>query len=515
MNRGIVRLVVVVAALSAATLAIGTGGSILSGPTDPVSEDVTLSPASGPNGDYAYLADGELVVDLTPANPTLDGDGPSDDGVTTLDDVFVIHYGGDRFARVWLTHDSESVGFRADGDPIQSEANAVFLPANESASVGLRINTTGTTDGLVEDITVHARVADPEDVGGTSTADPDADSDSNSNSNSNTGANPDRASDGSDDDERSIRSFSPNASTRTFIVTNAPLGAPVALDTDRLVLDGTGTRTLTLDELVVTGDATAMSVDLRVIDEPETVDAGPGVTPLGALESDDDGAVTEATFRFSVAPGYLDDHGTTFDSLVVRHTDGTEWRTLDIAAGGTRDGRTVFEVEAPRSSALVVGARTPALRVVEAGIDRTTAAPGESASVTASVRNDGRAAGERTVSLTVDGDRVATRTVTLSPGETATIRFDVSTDAPGRYVVGVDGTDAGTLVVEAGPSTATPADTPVSTARPTDDTTPPTRTSDPVGEAGGFPFPVIVGLVGLLVALFVVLLVARRRDGGD
>lgn len=514
MNRGIVRLVVVVVALSAATLAIGTGGSILSGPTDPVSENVTLSPASGPNGNYAYLADGELVVDLTPANPNLDGDGPNDEGVTTLEDVFVIRYGGDRFARVWLAHGSESVVFLAGGDPIQSAANAVFLPANESASVGLRINTTGNTDGLIEDITVHARVADPEDVGGTSTADPDADSDSNSNPN--TGANPERASDGSDDDERSIRSFSPNASTRTFIVANAPLGAPVTLDTDRLVLDGTGTRTLTLDELVVTGDATAMSVGVRVIDEPETVDAGPGVTPLGALEADDDGAVTGATFRFSVAPGYLDDHGTTFDSLVVRRTGGTEWRTLDIVAGGTRDGRTVFEVEAPRSSTLVVGARTPALRVVDAGLDRTTATPGESVSVTASVRNDGRTAGERTVSLTVGGDRVATRTVTLSPDETATIRFDVSTDAPGRYAVGVDGTDAGTLVVEAVPSTATPADTPASTARPpAADTTTPVRTADPVEEAGAFPFPVIVGLIGLLAALFVVLLVARRRDGGD
>jgi hypothetical protein len=510
MSRSALRLAVVVLVLSAASLAVGTGASVLSGPTDPVSEEVTLSPAPGANGDYAYLADGELVVDLTPANPNVDGDGLSAGGVTTLDDVFVIHYGGDRFARVWLTHDSDAVTLRARGRPIQSESNAVVLDANRSTAVGLRVDTTGSTDGLLEDVTVHGRLADPEDV-----------------------AAPSVAGTATRDDERSIRSFAPDDSTRTFTVTNAPAGTPVTLDTDRLVVDDVEAGTLTLDELAVTSDTGSMSVDVRVVDDAERMDTGPGVAPLGALDVEDGGTVTAATFRFSAAPAYLDERETTLDRLVVRRNDGTGWRSLDPDPVGMRNGRAVFEADSPGFSTFVVGVRTPAIRVTGAGLDRTTATPGESVSASASVTNDGLAAGERTVSLTVDGDPVATRTLSLDPGESRTVRFDVAADSPGEYAVAADGVEAGTLVVEDAPqATDAGADTDTSTPRAveadaadgdrTPESTAPAPTASPparpVAEPGalGLSSP-SAGLIGVLFTLFVALLAVRRlgREDGD
>lgn len=513
MSRIVARLVVVVLVLSAASLAVGTGASILSGPTDPVSEEVSLSPAPGANGDYAYLADGELVVDLTPANPNLDGDGLSSDGVTTIDDVFVIHYGGDRFARVWITHGSDAVTLLADGDPIQSESNAIALAANGSTGVGLRVNTAEDPDGLLEDVTVHASVADPEDV--TGTADADA-------------TNRD-----SDDGERSIRSFAPDDSTRTFTVTNAPAGAPVTLDTDRLVVDDVEAGTLTLDDLTVTSNTGSMSVDVQVADDVDGMDTGPGVAPLGALDVEDGGTVATATFRFSAAPAYLDEQETTLDRLVVRRNDGTGWHSLDPEPVGMRNGRAVFEADSPGFSTFVVGVRTPALRVTDAGLERTTATPGESVSVAVSVANDGLAAGERRVSLSVDGEPVATRTVGLEPGDSTTVRFDVSADSPGEYAVAVDGVDAGTLTVDSDPTTDTAADAPAATARAPDDTgpdadgastddvpTPSATTGTPdrrVVEPGTIGVPSI-GLAGSLIVLFVVLLAIRRlrfEDGDE
>lgn len=498
MHRTVVRLGVLLLALSAVSLAVGTGASFLSGTADPVDEEVSLSPASGPNGDYAYLTDGELVVDLTPANPNLNGDGLGADSVTTLDGVFVVHYGGERFARVWLTHDSDSVTLRADGRPIQSEPEAIVLEANESQSVGLRVDTTGSADGLLENITVHARVAEPGDeLVGTDTE--------------TTAPNSDR-------EGRSIRSFAPDAETRTFTVTNAPAGSPITLDTDRLVVDRVEDRTLTLDELVVTTDTGAGSVDVRVMDRNE-VDAGPGVSPLGALEVTDGGTVTRATFRFSAATAYLERRNALLDRLVVRRNGGTGWQSLGIDRVGMRNGRAVFEADSPGFSRFVVGLRTPAIRVSDASLDRTTATPGESVPVVVSVTNDGLATGERTVRVTVDGDRVASRSVSLAPGESTTVRLVVTADSPGRYAVGVDGDEVGTVVVSE--PTATGSAAPAATASPVDDATgtpapdvatPPTST--PVGEVGGFRIPA-AAVGSLLIVLVVALLAIRRHDGGQ
>ena len=486
-----IRIGGVILSLVLVSLAVGTGASIIPGPADAVSDDVSLSAASGPNGEYARVEDGELVVDLTASNPNVGvGGGLNADGVTTFDDVFVIHYAGERFARVWLTHDSDAVTLRADGRPIQSEANAVVLNTNESASVGLTLDTADGADGVLDDITVHASVADPEDV-----------------DNSTDGATGPTESERvvpDSEDEQSVRSFSPDPRTRTFTVTNAPAGVPVTLDTDRLVVDGSETRTLTLDTLTVTGD-----------------------TPLGALDIEDGGTVTDATFRFSASPGYLDERGTALDRLVVRRNDGTGWDSLDPDSVGMRNGRAVFEAESPGFSTFVVGVGTPAFRVTDASLDRTTVAPGESVPVAVSVTNEGQAAGEWTVPLTVDGDRVASRTVSLAPGESTTVRFDVSVDSPGQYAVGADGNDAGTLAVEADPSTAAATDTPSGTPESTESTEPtvdatdgtaapdeaPTTTTTPVVEPGALQPSATVGVVGLLLVLFVAILAIRRFGG--
>jgi hypothetical protein len=502
MSRVIARLAVGVLILSAVTFAVGTGA--FPGASDPVGEEVSLSPSSGPNGEYAYLADGELVVDLTAANPNLDGDGVGDDTVTILDDVFVVRYGGERFARIWITHGSESVTLRADGRPIQSEANAVVLPANGSTAVGMGVDTTGTTDGLLEDLTVHARVAEPGDIDAEATG----------------GA-------ATSDDNRSVSSYAPSDDAREFTVTNAPAGAPVTLDTDRLVVDAIETETLTLDELVVTGDGGSMSVDVRVLEGTERPDATTGISAFGAVEVDDGGSVESATFRFSAAPAYLDARRTTTDRLVVRRGDDGGWETLDMRYVGMRNGRAVFEFESksPVFSTLVVGARTPDLRVADAGPERPTVAPDESSTIAVSVRNDGLAAGERDVTLSVDDERLATRAVELAPGESATVRFTVPPRPPGRYAVSVDGVDAGTLVVTTptadAQSGATPGEESVGTngsagessTRPSP--TPADRTEAPVGEPAALDPSSIGWLLGAVAAALVVLLIRRRRGGPD
>lgn len=134
---------------------------------DAVGGDVQLTPTGAPNGQYAYLTeDDELVVDLTAANPRVEGDGVNADAVTTIGNVFRVRYNGSRSAEVWLTHGSDAVTFYAEGHPIQRRADNVTLGPNETVTVGLAVDTTGpAADGLLDDVTVHARLAEPEDVG--------------------------------------------------------------------------------------------------------------------------------------------------------------------------------------------------------------------------------------------------------------------------------------------------------------------------------------------------------------
>jgi hypothetical protein len=507
---------VVAAAVLAVTLSVGTGASVLSGPVDSVADGVTLDPAAGANGDYAHLGEGGLVVDLGAANTNLTGQGVPDDSVTYIDDVVVVRNSGEGRARVWLTHGSPSVTFRADDRSIESARTAAVLDANEATAVGLTVDTTGKateTDTLLEDVTVHARVGEPgehEPVPRTTER---------------MGETP------TDEGQASIRSFAPSTTSRSFTVTNAQPGDTVPLDTDRLVVDRVDRRTLTLDRLTVTSADSSVTVDVDVVEDVEGMDPGNTVRPLGAVDVEDSGSVTGATFRFSAAPTYLDAKRTTVDRLVDRRNDGDGWQSLDAKYVGTRNGRVVFEAARPGFSTFAVGVRTSALRVGEVGLQRSRMAVGETTSVTARVTNTGRASGERAVGLTMDGTRIQTQSVDLAPGESTVVRFDVATASPGRYRLDVGGVDAGTLVVtrptastetvgsKAESTTsdgATDRETANgSTGRPKSVATSTPGTAPPVAEPAGLRLPALLGLLGTLLVVLLGLLIARRRTDDD
>lgn len=328
--------IVVVALALAGTLAFPSVAVPLTN-SDRITEDVHLAPTDGPNGDYAYLADGELVVDLSATNPNVDGAGVNPDAVTTVDDVFRIRYDGTQYANVWLTHESDAVTFRARGRPIESERNAVTLVPNESVAVGLAVDTTGLRpDGLVDDITVHARVAEPADGSTSATAGVDAD-------------------DG--DDGPSIRKFAPSADSRRVTLSNAPAGRSVSLGIDRLELDGSRGGDLTLDGLGVTTADGSVGVTVRVVGPNATARQGvPGGDLLGAVSVDVDGGARGWRARFGVAWSYLDAVGVRPANLTVYRNAGDGWRRLNASAVDGRGDRLTLTANASGDATLVVAA---------------------------------------------------------------------------------------------------------------------------------------------------------------
>lgn len=64
---------------------------------------------------------------------------------------------------------------------------------------------------------------------------------------------------------------------------------------------------------------------------------------------------------------------------------------------------------------------------------------GETVSVTAEVRNTGGSEGVYTATLTVDGEKVETKEVTIAPSASKTVTFSLVKDTPGTYQVGIGG----------------------------------------------------------------------------
>ncbi|WP_053947932.1 PGF-pre-PGF domain-containing protein [Halolamina sediminis] len=474
-------LTLAIAFVVAGTLAFPSAAApLFDGPTDQLGSDVELAPSS----DYAYLdGDDELVVDLSPSNPAIDGEGVNADGRTTIGDVFRVRYNGSRYADVWLTHGSDAVTFAVDGQPIESPENNVTLAPNESAAISLTVDTTGgAVDGLVDDITIHARVAEPEE----------------------------QAEENDDEiDGVSTLSSAPSGDSRKFTSLSAEPGKPVNFDTSRLPLDRVDGEALTFDGLSVTSPDRTFSVIAEATEagEAQSSVVDDGADPLGAVRMTvRSGNVSNATMRFSAPPSYFRAQNVDPANLAVyRHSDG-ELSRVPVTATGERDGRLTFEAVTPGFSTFIVAVDRPRLSVTDASLDTNAVAPGEPATVSAAVVNDGTLAGERTVRVTVDGTVAAERTVAVPPGERETVSVPIVRNETGEYAVAVAGSEAGTVrVVAEERSTAVPSETATASAASTAQ-----PTQSPVGEASGFGLRALAGLVGLLVIVAATLLLARR-----
>jgi hypothetical protein len=454
---------------------------ILSGQTDHLGNDVELAPSS----EYAYLHDGQLVVDLSGADKGMEAKGLNPNSVTLFDDVFRVQYNGSEYAHVWLSHDSEDVTFYVDGEPIQYEAHNVTLAPNESVAVGVEVDTRGeTTDGLIDDITVHAKVAEG-----------------------------DNASERAEltFDGPTVQSRAPTEDSRQFTVLGAGAGSVYTFDASGLELDRAGDAPLRLEEVVVGNGDGSLSLGVEAVDgaASRTLVADAGPEPLGVARVDvETGRVSNATLRFSAADEYLAARDAPAETLAVyRNDDGTLSR-LTVSVTERRDGRVFFEADTPGFSSFVVSADRARLAVTEAALSQTTAEPGESVSVTATVANDGTLSGERRVAVTVDETVVAERTVTVGAGETASVTVPVARNDTGEYDVAVDGADAGTFLVE-----PTDGSAPGTSAASQDDQSGSSAVSTPESvteEPAGFGLDELVGLVTLLAIVAATLFLARR-----
>jgi len=252
--------------------------------------------------------------------------------------------------------------------------------------------------------------------------------------------------------------------------------------------------------------------------EPARTDVGHLVGYVQVDHSVSDDRVSDVRLNVTVDWDVVVDGPKGSEMVVYRYHDG-EWVPLETSVADYSSRGIHLTGESPGLSVFAVGSeREAAFAVSDRRVESGTVATGDPVTVAATVTNDGTAVGERAVTLTSGEETLAVETVLLSPGESTTIEFTPTFDAPGEYDIRVDGASAGIVTVEgattpsptAAPEqtpTATPAVTPVSTATPPPT---PTPTPDPAtaSDANGPGFDALAALVAVALAA---LAVARRR----
>ncbi|PAU85161.1 DUF1102 domain-containing protein [Halorubrum salipaludis] len=428
--------------VAAGSFAFATGAAVIGGPADTIAEDrLAVQPADGPSGNYAYLNDDdEIVVDVSASNPNLPADfeGVNADSLASADGVFTVTYTADEHARVWIEHDDGSVTFTADGDPIEGRANNVTLGPNETVAVGLDIDARGEVAGTrlgADEFSIRAELAEPE-------AAPSA-----------------SASTGGSGPITTVTA--PSDDRREFAASEIDRDDTVRFEADGMFLDGAN---VTLDRLDLEGVETD-SVELSAAGSPEPFEDGSALdaptTPRSiaylSVEHDfDPDEVDAMTIRFSASREALDDAGIDPENVTLyRRSEAGDWTEKDASVVGEDavrilglpEDRVHFRATTEEFSTFAVAERVPRLDVTEAAVEPEAIDPGEEATVRATVANGGGAGGERTVTLTADGEPVANETVALAPNETATVALTAAFETAGEYDLAVSGTDAGTLLV--------------------------------------------------------------------
>jgi hypothetical protein len=486
------RTLALAAALAlAGTLAFPSAAApLLGGTSDTVDArgEVELLPAA--DSEYATVGpDGELALDLTPGEA-----GLNPDSVTVFGDVFYVRYTGDQYTEVWVTADSAAVSFTVDGEPADSEAERVRVGPDEVVPVSVTVNTTTGGDLDVDGLTVHSRVAD----GGSDGEQAGAERTTESTTEVSVPA---------------VQRRTTGSDAMTFTMLAPTAGHSLTLDTDRMNVAGEGDRAASLESVAVkpaSGDA--MTVDVA---RTAPTAAGPvpsaAVDALGAVRIDASADVDAATFRLVVDDAFLEDAavGDT-DDLTLYRQSGGEWSEVPLSVVAEREGGVVVEGTSPGFSTFVLAAERAAIGVTEASVSPSAVGANDSATVTATVTNDGGAAGERTVAVTVDREVVAERSISLDAGESTTVTASVA-PGPGEYAIAVDGVDAGTLVVDVGDDSASVDEGSGETGSQSVDAG---AGDEPLDELAGFDFGTLTA-AGLATALVVVGIGVWRRWRGD
>ncbi|MYL16821.1 PGF-pre-PGF domain-containing protein [Halorubrum terrestre] len=422
-QRGSTTLLITISLGAVVLLVVSSSAVVLDQPNDPLNDEVALQPGDNP---YAYLDENdELSVDITENNPNLDNEGVNPDAFAAQETLFYITYDGNESAEAWIDHEGTGVTFVVDGEPIESESNAVRLTSeNDAVPVGVEVDTrvaeVAPGDRLIDEISVHARPANSEAIG-------DADNDANSDD---------------DDDSGTVTTVeSPDSTARNVEILSLAAEVETEVDLRHLHVGDPAVRLTDLTFVSTNSGNVEFEVRGTTDPPPETSAMPLGADALGYYTVEfatADQPINEATTELVVDRGYLAETDVNPEQLAVYRATETGWKQTKTTVVNTNNETVRLRVTSTGFSAFAVAAERPALVPVEATLSTDQVAAGETLTVTVNLNNNGRApASDVRVQIVTADERelVSDEAVTVNAevGETTTESIVVRLNSSGEY----------------------------------------------------------------------------------
>lgn len=253
----------------------------------------------------------------------------------------------------------------------------------------------------------------------------------------------------------------------------------------------------TSGEIILQSDATDATVEAT---ESVPDDARQATAALDGFEALSYATVSGAEdfdATFTVSKDRLESAAAAPEDVTLFRFEDGSWNAVETEQLNETDDAFRFGANATNGT-YAVGIDVPSTEIEDLRVASNRVAPGDAVTVTVTVANDGQASGTQDVALTVDGETVATKSVSVEADSTAEVEFAHSFDAPGVYAVSAGDANA-EVVVEGIETTASNDDTETATTTATE-----TASTDGPGVPG-------FGVGAALVALAAAALLARRQ----
>ena len=157
--------------------------------------------------------------------------------------------------------------------------------------------------------------------------------------------------------------------------------------------------------------------------------------------------VEDVSYRFRVSKARLAERGTDFEQVsLYRYADG-EWSELPTDVVGETDTHYLLSADSPGMSEFAVGAKRPDFDTYWADVDADAVETGSTVTVSGRVTNQGGADGVYVARLSIDGEVVEERAVTVAAGGTRQVNFRIQLARPGDRSISIEGVHAGEVVV--------------------------------------------------------------------
>lgn len=262
--------------------------------------------------------------------------------------------------------------------------------------------------------------------------------------------------------------------------TVAPDSATVKLEQLEVIFDSDGALNVSLTRSQ--GPAPALS--------PENTTLG-YVTVEKQTNADNVGSVK---FTYTIERSTLEQRGLAPEDVAIYRYNGSQWNELNTNVLFESNETVTVVADSPGFSTFAVAPEGMAkaqlgTTIVDVSADSQKVTVGDTVTVTATVQNPAIREQTTQLNLTLNGDVVLTRDVTV-PGDDGTVAesFEVTLTETGEQRLGINGVSTTVTVTDKAPTTPTQTQTPSQT---------PPSTERTAGEDGP-GFTVIVGLAALL-----------------